>query len=103
MELRVRSQDLEQSRDDVDLDVAVLELADHLEGLLVGVSRERDHDAMRRVGPHELGKVVGRAEQLEVTRAVGGCAVAAVDEADDFEAVFGMLADLAVEKLRDVP
>ena len=93
---------LEQPRDDVDLDVAVLELADHLEGLLVRVSRERDHDAMRGMRAHELRKVVGRADQLEVTCSVGGRAVAAVDEADDLEAVLGMLADLAVEELRHV-
>ena len=58
---------------------------------------------MRRVRPHELGKVVGRAEQLELTRPVGGRVGAAVDEADDVEAVFRVLADLAVEELRHVP
>ena len=102
MQLRVRSQHLEQPRDDVDLDAAVLELADHLEGLLVRVIRERNDDSMRRVRPHELGKIVGRADQLEVTGSVGGRAGAPVDEADDVQAVFGVLADLAVEELRHI-
>ena len=63
---------------------------------------ERDHDAMRGVCANELGKVVGRADQLERPCSVGGRAVAAVDEADDLEAVLGMLADLAVEELRNI-
>ena len=103
VELRVRSQHLEQSRHDVDLDVAVLELANHLEGSFERVRRERDHDTMRGMGPNEVRKVVGLTDQLGVTCAVGGRAVAAVDEADDLEAVLGMLADLAVEELRHVP
>ena len=58
VQLGVRAEHLEHARDDVDLDVAVLHRADHLERLLVRIGRERDHDAVRPVLADEVGRSV---------------------------------------------
>ena len=70
VQLRARPEDLEHARDDVDLDVVVLHRSDDLERLLVRVGRERDDDAVDRVGADEVAQVLRPPEQVERARPV---------------------------------
>ncbi len=46
MDDRVRPDDLEEAGHDVDLDVELVEVADELQQVVLGVARERDDDAL---------------------------------------------------------
>ena len=70
VQLRTRAEHLEHPRHDVDLDVAVLELADDLERLFVRLGAECDHHAVRGVLLDEPGEIVRIAEQLDLARSV---------------------------------
>ena len=102
VEAHVRADHLEQPRDDVDLDVLVLERADEIEGLLVRVVREGDHDAFDLEGTDDLAQALGRPEEVEVAEPRLALLGLRIDESDDVHAVLGMLAQLARDELPDL-
>ena len=60
------AEDLEQAWDDVDLDAELLELADQLERLHLGLVRERDDHALNVERVDELAQVLLAAEERQV-------------------------------------
>ena len=97
-----RADDVEEARDDVDLDVAVLELADQVERLLVRVAREarsrRSTSSRRTIG----GSCSGAPRSVELVEVGAPLLRLAVDEADEVDPVLGVLEQLARDDLADV-
>ena len=102
MDADVRPDDLEEARDEVDLDVEVLEVADQVEHLLVRVVREGDDHALDIEDLHHLRELPETAEQGDVREARVAVLGLVVDEADEVEPVLGMLAQLLGDELADV-
>src|SRR5207247_10126444 len=100
--VEVRPDQLEESRDDVDLDVQVLERADEIEHSLVRVLRERDHHALDVEEMHERGQSIQRAEQRQVLEILAPLFRRVVDETEQIDPIFGMLEDLLPDQLADV-
>ena len=59
---RVRPDDLEEARHDVDLDVQLVEVADELQQVVLRVARERDDDTLDVERPNEPRELPGAAE-----------------------------------------
>ena len=102
MDADVRRHDLEQARDDVDLDVELAQRTDEVDQLLLRLVQERDHDTLDGVRPDELGKLRRRPEQDQVTEVVAPLARRVVDEPDQVDAVLGMLQVLVRDQLPDI-
>jgi hypothetical protein len=98
----VRPDHLEEARDEVDLDVEVLEGADQVEHLLVRVVREGDDHALDVEDLHHLRELLETAEQRDVREVLRPLLGVAVHEADEVEAIFGMLAELLRDELAHV-
>ena len=90
-----RADDLEQPRHQVELDVELAQRVDQLQRLLVRLVREGDHDALDVERPDDLRQRLGRAEQRHVLELRAAHLGLPVDEADQVDAVLGMLQQLA--------
>src|SRR5207248_5517314 len=86
-----RPDELEQPRDDVDLDVEILELADEMERLLVRLVRERDDHALDVEQPDDRGQAIRIAQQCEMLEVAAPLLGIRVDETDEIDAVLRML------------
>ena len=93
---------LEEAWDEVDLDVEILERPDEVEHLLVRVVREGDDDALDVQDLDHLRQLPEPAEERDVVEALGAVLGLVVDEADEVEPVFGVLAQLLRDQLPDV-
>ena len=102
MDADVGPDDLEEPGDEVDLDVEVLERADQIEHGLVRVVREGDDDALDVEDLHHLRELLETAEQCDVSEVLRPLLGVAVHEADEVEAVLGMLAELLRDELAHV-
>ena len=99
--MRLRRHSLEQPRHEVDLDVERLELADRLERRLVRVARERDDHPLDVEQLDVQRDVPHAADDREVADVRPPLGRVVVDEADDVEAVLGMLEELLRDQLAD--
>ena len=97
-----RSDELEESRHDIDLHVEVLEGAKPLECLLVRVVREGDDHALDVEEADHRREPLDTAEQRQVLETLSALLRLGVDEADQVDPVFGMDKELLREQLADV-
>ena len=102
VDARLRPDDLEEPRDDVDLDVELPELADRLEQLVVRRVGERDDHALDVEQRDDLGQAVGRSDECQVLELGTARPRMRVDEADEIDAVLGVLEELPRSQLADV-
>ena len=93
---------LEESRNEIDVDVEVAEAVDETELVLVPIVGERDDDALDVVLADETRDVVGRAEDGDAVEIGPHALGIGVDEPDEPDAELGVLAELAAKKLTDV-
>ena len=94
--------DVEEARDDVDLEVEVAERADHVDCLLVRRVREGDHDTVDAEDANHVLDRAQRAEDGEIFEALVRLLRHVVDKPDDIDAVLRMLQELARDRLADV-
>ena len=102
MDAGLRSDDLEQPRNDVDLDVVLPELVDRVEQLIVRGLREGDDHPFDVEQLDERVELVRLADQREVLELGPAFPRIRVDEPDEVDAVLGMLHELARGELSDV-
>src|SRR4051794_15741215 len=103
MDAHVRAHQVEQAWYDIELDVEVVELACRGEEVGRALVAGGDDDALDPKRLDDLAQPVGRPEDGEVLgQVVAPHLGAAVDEADDVEAVLRMLEELAGDQLADV-
>ena len=93
---------VEEPRDDVDLDVLVVELADEPNRCLVVLTREREDHSLDVQKRDEIEQVAGIAEEREVLEARLALLGIGIDEADEVDAVLGMFQELPGDGLADV-
>ena len=102
-----RADELEEARNDVDLNLAVGNSAECVERRLVGELGKGEHDAVDVELAHDLRQLVDRSEHVLVSVCQHACARAvpvcrsSVDEADHVDPVLGMLEELARDQLTD--
>ena len=102
MNVERRPDDIEQARDDVHLDVQVVERANERCDAVVRVVREGDDHALDLERPNHVTKLVGRAEQRQLFEAGAPLLGLRVDEPDDIDAVLGMLEEFPRDGLTDL-
>ena len=102
MHEHVRPERVEEPRDDVDLDVAA-RLSARTRSIVssVGALRERDDDPLDADALDELRQVRGRADHARCECRARSSSGVVVDEADEVDAVLGMLLELARHELAD--
>ena len=76
--------------------------ANQLDRLLVAVVREGDHDPLHVEQVHDRREPLGRTEQRDVFESGIRLLRLSVDEADEVDAVLGMLLELPRDLLADV-
>ena len=101
MHARPRPDQAEEPWHDVDGHVSIAQRADDVHRLGIGLVRERDDDTVDAVLCNEMLEVLQPAEHGDVSGLGALLERRRVDEADQVEAVLGMLADLAGDELAD--
>ena len=102
MDLDPVSDELEESRHDVDLHVEIFEGAKPLECPLVGVVREGDDHALDVEEADDRREPLDIAEQREVLETLSALLRLGVHETDEIHPVFRMDKELLREQLSDV-
>ena len=97
-----RAHRLEQTRNEVDLDVEVAHRVDELELAAVRLVRERDDDALHVVAIDDRADLVGGPEHGDPGQIAAHRLRIVVDEADEAQPELRMLGDLPPEELADV-
>ena len=101
-DLGVRPDDVEEARHDVDLDVELAQRPHDAEHVRRRLLREGDDHTLDVEQRDELREPVGRAEDAQVLDLGAARLRLRVDEADEVDAVLGVLEDLAPQQLADV-
>ena len=83
MDLNARADEVKQARDDIDLNVEVVEGSDQVEGALVGVVREGNDHALDVEAAHDRFQLVRRADERQLLESRKLSLRLIVDEADE--------------------
>src|SRR5919198_5923925 len=91
--------DLEQPRNDVYLHIQVIERPDQRQRALMCLSREGEHDPLDLQLADKVGQLVGPPEQRHLFEAGPNLSLVDIDEAEELEAILGVMPDFSCDKL----